>query len=150
MFSSKTSTRTSLILVYSLKDNEAAFNRYKIRPRVLVNVAKIDLETEIFGVKVRYRLFTRDDRSDTDLSNQTSAPFGFSPAAMHGLAHPDGELATSRAAAKANICMGLSVFATQGCEDVIAQGKDNPYFMHISMIKDKVACAKTIKRAEGQ
>jgi (S)-2-hydroxy-acid oxidase len=38
---------------YSLKDNEAAFNRYKIRPRVLVNVAKIDLETEIFGVKVK-------------------------------------------------------------------------------------------------
>jgi isopentenyl diphosphate isomerase/L-lactate dehydrogenase-like FMN-dependent dehydrogenase len=53
MFSSKISTRTSLILVYSLKDNEAAFDRYKIRPRVLVNVAKIDLETEIFGVKVR-------------------------------------------------------------------------------------------------
>jgi isopentenyl diphosphate isomerase/L-lactate dehydrogenase-like FMN-dependent dehydrogenase len=53
MFSSEISTRTSLILVYSLKDNEAAFNRYKIRPRVLVNVAKIDLETEIFGVKVR-------------------------------------------------------------------------------------------------
>ncbi|KAL2035155.1 hypothetical protein VTO58DRAFT_101072 [Aureobasidium pullulans] len=71
----------------TLKDNEAAFNRYKIRPRVMINVAKIDLETNIFGIK-------------------TSAPFGFSPAAMHGLAHPDGELATSRAAAKANISAG--------------------------------------------
>jgi len=69
---------------------------------------------------------------------------------MHGLAHPDGELATSRAAANANICMGLSVFATQNLEDVIAQSRGNPYFMHISMIKDKVACARTIKRAEGQ
>jgi (S)-2-hydroxy-acid oxidase len=87
---------------------------------------------------------------NVNLSNQTSAPFGFSPAAMHGLAHPDGELATSRAAAKANICMGLSVFATQSCEEVIAQSRGNPYFMHISMIKDKAACAKTIKRAEGQ
>jgi isopentenyl diphosphate isomerase/L-lactate dehydrogenase-like FMN-dependent dehydrogenase len=53
MFLSKISTRLWLIVVYSLKDNEAAFNRYKIRPRVLVNVAKIDLETELFGVKVR-------------------------------------------------------------------------------------------------
>ncbi|CAD0081754.1 unnamed protein product [Aureobasidium vineae] len=97
-------------------DNEAAFNRYKIRPRVLIN---------------------------------TAGPFGFSPAAMHGLAHPDGELATSRAAANSNICMGLSVFATQGLEDVIAQSSGNPYFMHISMIKDKVACANTIKRAES-
>lgn len=35
-----------------LKDNEAAFNRYKIRPRVMINVAKIDLETEIFDIKV--------------------------------------------------------------------------------------------------
>jgi (S)-2-hydroxy-acid oxidase len=69
---------------------------------------------------------------------------------MHGLAHPDGELATSRAAANANICMGLSVFATQNLEDVMAQSRGNPYFMHISMIKDKVACAKTIRRAEGQ
>ncbi|THZ22683.1 FMN-dependent dehydrogenase [Aureobasidium pullulans] len=106
----------------TLKDNEAAFNRYKIRPRVMINVAKIDLETNIFGIK-------------------TSAPFGFSPAAMHGLAHPDGEMATSRAAAKANICMGLSAFATKALEDVIAQGTGNPYFMHISMIKDKVASA---------
>ncbi|KAG9576675.1 FMN-dependent dehydrogenase, partial [Aureobasidium melanogenum] len=118
----------------TLKDNEAAFNRYKIRPRVMINVAKIDLETEIFGTKVK---------------EITTAPFGFSPAAMHGLAHPDGELATSRAAANANICMGLSVFATQSLEDVIAQRTSNPYFMHISMIKDKVACANTIKRAEA-
>ncbi|KAG9838018.1 FMN-dependent dehydrogenase, partial [Aureobasidium melanogenum] len=119
-----------LITMNSLKDNEAAFNRYKIRPRVMINVAKIDLKTEIFGTK-------------------TAAPFGFSPAAMHGLAHLDGELATSRAAANANICMGLSVFATQSLEDVIAQNSGNPYFMHISMIKDKVACANTIERAEA-
>lgn len=36
----------------SLKDNEAAFNRYKIRPRVLKNVANIDTATTIFGVEV--------------------------------------------------------------------------------------------------
>lgn len=41
------------IAITSLKDNEAAFNRYKIRPRVMINVAKIDLETEIFGTKVK-------------------------------------------------------------------------------------------------
>jgi (S)-2-hydroxy-acid oxidase len=65
---------------------------------------------------------------------------------MHGLAHENGEIATSRAAANGNICMGLSVFATQKLEHVIAQGSGNPYFMHISMIKDRVA----IKRAEGR
>lgn len=69
---------------------------------------------------------------------------------MHKLAHPDGEIATSRAAASKNICMGLSVFATQSLEDVIAQSSGNPYFMHIAMIKDKVACGNTIRRAEGE
>jgi isopentenyl diphosphate isomerase/L-lactate dehydrogenase-like FMN-dependent dehydrogenase len=54
MFWSKDIDKTSAHLVmHRLKDNEAAFNRYKIRPRVMVNVAKIDLETEIFGVEVR-------------------------------------------------------------------------------------------------
>ncbi|THY94409.1 FMN-dependent dehydrogenase [Aureobasidium pullulans] len=111
----------------TLKDNEAAFNRYKIRPRVMINVAKIDLETDIFGIKV-----------NTNCSNGIDHT---------RLIFQDGELATSRAAAKANVCMGLSAFATKALEDVIAQGTGNPYFMHISMIKDKVACANTIKPA---
>lgn len=69
---------------------------------------------------------------------------------MHKLAHPDGEAATSRAAASQNLCMGLSVFSTCALEDVIAESNGNPYFMHISMIKDKEACKSTIKRAEGK
>jgi isopentenyl diphosphate isomerase/L-lactate dehydrogenase-like FMN-dependent dehydrogenase len=35
-----------------LRDNEAAFDRYKIRPRVLVNVDNIDTSSELFGKKV--------------------------------------------------------------------------------------------------
>lgn len=36
----------------SLRENEEAYNRYKIRPRVLVNVHNVDISTEIFGTKV--------------------------------------------------------------------------------------------------
>ncbi|TIA25953.1 FMN-dependent dehydrogenase [Aureobasidium pullulans] len=46
----------------TLKDNEAAFNRYKIRPRVMINVAKIDLETDIFGIKPSSYAWTRTSR----------------------------------------------------------------------------------------
>ena len=35
-----------------LRDNEAAFDRYKIKPRVLVNVDNIDTSSELFGKKV--------------------------------------------------------------------------------------------------
>ncbi|KAL0256817.1 glycolate oxidase [Diplodia seriata] len=92
----------------TVKANEAAYDRYRIMPRILRDVAQVDTSTTIFGAKVSF-------------------PFGFSPAAMHCLAHPDGEVATSRAAAKAGIAMGLSNWATKSLEDVMAAGKEiNP------------------------
>lgn len=36
----------------TLRDNEAAYDRYKILPRVLVNVANVDTSTHILGTKV--------------------------------------------------------------------------------------------------
>lgn len=36
-----------------LIENEQAYKRYKIRPRILVDVDNLDTSTEIFGVKVR-------------------------------------------------------------------------------------------------
>ena len=113
----------------TLKDNEEAFNRYKIRPRVLVNVENIDLSGEIFGFK-------------------TALPLGFSPAAMHRLAHPDGELATSRAAAKFGLCMGLSSYATESMENVAAQGLGNPYVMQLCVLRDRQTTLQILQRAE--
>jgi (S)-2-hydroxy-acid oxidase len=36
-----------------LRDNEAAYDRYKIKPRILVNVDYIDTSSEPFGRKVK-------------------------------------------------------------------------------------------------
>src|SRR2546422_551814 len=38
----------------SVRDNRAAFDRIIIRPRVLVDVHKIDLSTELFDLKLEY------------------------------------------------------------------------------------------------
>ncbi|OKL56285.1 hypothetical protein UA08_08452 [Talaromyces atroroseus] len=113
-----------------LRDNEAAFNRYKIRPRILDKVSNIDTSTSIFGTKVAF-------------------PLGLSPAAMHSMAHPDAEIGTSRAAAKAGICMALSTYATVSMEDVIAQGDANPYAFQMSLYKNKEATEQLIRRAEA-
>lgn len=91
----------------------------------------VDISGEIFGCK-------------------TALPLGFSPAAMHRLAHPDGELATSRAAAKAGICMGLSSYATESIEDVGAQGLGNPYVMQVCVVKDRSVTLQILQRAEGE
>ncbi|KAI1250249.1 hypothetical protein MGN70_007301 [Eutypa lata] len=115
---------------FFLNDNAEAYDRYKIRPRVLINVDKIDTSTEIFGTKVSF-------------------PLVAGPAAMHRLAHPDGEEGTSRAAAKAGICMGLSAYSTASMEDVIAQGQGNPYAFQMSMYLNHDTMEKMVRRAEA-
>ncbi|KAL4883199.1 hypothetical protein BJY04DRAFT_226665 [Aspergillus karnatakaensis] len=116
----------------TVKSNEAAYDRYRIMPRILKDVETIDTTTTIFGAKV-------------------SMPFGFSPAAMHCLAHEDGEIATSRAAAKAGIPMGLSHWATKSLEEVIAAGKEvgsgNPYGLQTSSANQKKYIVELVRRA---
>lgn len=116
-----------------LRDNERAYDKFKIRQRILVDVASVDTTTTIFGSEV-------------------SLPLAFAPSAMHGLAHPDGEKATSRAAAARNIPMGLSTYATTSLEDVIQErgSSANPYVFQLSIPKDRSVPLGLIKRAEGR
>ena len=81
---------------------------------------------------------------------QVSFPLGFSPAAMHKLAHADGELATSRAAAKHRVAMGVSSYATYSMEEVIAQGSGNPYAFQVTILKDRSLTVKMLRRAESK
>lgn len=69
---------------------------------------------------------------------------------MHKIAHPDGELAVSRAAAKVGICMSLSAYATESLENVAAQGLGNPYTMQLCVLQDKELMLQIIQRAEGR
>ncbi|KIX93919.1 uncharacterized protein Z520_10256 [Fonsecaea multimorphosa CBS 102226] len=113
----------------TLRDNEAAYDRYKIRPRVLVNVEDLHSSLEMFGAPI-------------------PVPIGFAPSAAHRLAHPEGEVATSRAAARAGIPMGLSSWSTASIEDVASQGSGNPYIMHLTIMKNRERTIQTIRRIE--
>ena len=77
-------------------------------------------------------------------------PFGFAPAGHHATVHPDGELATSRAAAKSNVAMALSSYASFDLEDVIRQGKGNPYAVHVCIYRNRKKTLEIIQRAEGK
>ncbi|CAI7667003.1 hypothetical protein PCG10_001898 [Penicillium crustosum] len=114
----------------TLRENESAYDRYMIRPRVLRDISKLDTSTSIVGCKVKF-------------------PFGFSPTAMQTLAHPDGEEGTSKACAKNNTLMGLSNYSTKELEKVIAHSTGNPYVMQMSLLKNKKAMIQMIKRAEA-
>src|SRR5579884_4491582 len=60
----------------TLRENRAAFERIRLRPRVLVDVATIDTSTTALGTPI-------------------SMPILVAPTAQHGLAHTDAECATA-------------------------------------------------------
>ncbi len=89
----------------SLAEAEAAWRRRRLRPRVLVDVSRVDPATTMAG-------------------GPASLPVGVAPMAAHGLAHPDAELATVRAAAAAGIPFTLSTMSTASIEEVAAAAPD--------------------------
>ncbi|KAM7253689.1 hypothetical protein ACFE04_021843 [Oxalis oulophora] len=84
---------------HTLKDNQEAFHRITLRPRVLVDVSKIDLSTTVLGYRI-------------------SAPIMIAPTAMHQLAHHEGEVATAKAAAACDTIMILSYSSTCTVEEI--------------------------------
>ncbi len=83
----------------SLAENVEAWRAVRLRPRVLVDVGRVDPATDFLG-------------------ERAALPVGVAPMAAHGLAHPDGELATARAAAAAGIPFTLSTMASRSIEEV--------------------------------
>jgi 4-hydroxymandelate oxidase len=83
----------------TLRDNPAAWGRHRLRPRVLVDVSTVDAGTTVLGSPV-------------------AMPVGVAPTALHGLARPEAELATARAAARAGVLFCLSSLASRPMEDL--------------------------------
>ncbi|KKY13513.1 putative fmn-dependent dehydrogenase family protein [Diplodia seriata] len=129
----------------TLHDNEAAYARYKLRPRILRNVGAIDTSTTIFGVKASIA---------SVVFCHTPIPLGFAPCAAQKLAHADGENGVSRAAARHGLAMCLSSWANTELGEVAAQSvhhdSSNPYVMQVSLLNDKAAARRILRRAEDQ
>lgn len=85
----------------TLTDNRAAFARRRIIPRVLRDVSHVDPSVEILGRRWPW-------------------PIWIAPTAFQKLAHPDGELATARAAAARDVTMTLSTISSTDLTEVAA------------------------------
>jgi 4-hydroxymandelate oxidase len=77
----------------TLRENREAFRRRHLRPRMLVDLQQVSTEIELLGAPA-------------------SMPLLVAPVAYQRLAHPDGEVATARAAARAGTVFCLSTLAT--------------------------------------
>jgi isopentenyl diphosphate isomerase/L-lactate dehydrogenase-like FMN-dependent dehydrogenase len=111
---------------WTLRENVRAFDRWVLRPRVLVDVAKIDLSTTILGQPIPF-------------------PILLAPTAFQRLAHPDGELASARAAASVGTVMVLSTVSTVPLEEVAATGVDRWFQLYV--MQDRSLAADLVHRA---
>lgn len=113
----------------TLRENTTAYQKYRIRPRVLRDVSSVDTSVNIFGHK-------------------NSVPLGVAPTAMQCLAHSDGEIGTANACKKAGVVMGLSSFATKSLEEVAEASEENPNVLQLYLFEDKEHSRKLIQRAK--
>ncbi|KAJ2637027.1 hypothetical protein GGF40_002636 [Coemansia sp. RSA 1286] len=116
--------------MHTLRDNQRAFDRIALRPRVLRDVSRIDTTTKL-------------------LNHQISSPICIAPTAMQRMAHDSGESATARAAQRTNTCMCLSSWSTTSIEDVaLAAPGSAPRWMQLYVYKDREATKKLVERAQ--
>ncbi|KAI7986956.1 Peroxisomal (S)-2-hydroxy-acid oxidase GLO4 [Camellia lanceoleosa] len=99
---------------HTLRENMEAFHRITFRPRVLIDVSRIDMSTTILGYP-------------------TSAPIMIAPTGMHKFAHPEGEVATARAAAACNTIM---VYKRRDVTAVLVQRAERNGFKAIMLTVD--------------
>jgi 4-hydroxymandelate oxidase len=79
------------------------------------------------------------------------SPVLIAPTAFHRLAHPDGELATARAAAACGAPFILSTLSTTRVEDVMAAtaAAPGPVWFQLYVYKDRAATAELVARVEA-
>jgi 4-hydroxymandelate oxidase len=111
----------------TLRANESAFTRISLLPRVLTGRRAVDLAVELLGSRV-------------------DMPVLVAPTAFHRLAHPEGELATAQAAAKAGTIMIVSMAATVAVEQVATAGADLWFQLYIQ--PDLAFTEAIVRRAE--
>lgn len=102
----------------TLNDNQAAWRRLAIRPRVMVDVGAVDPGTTLLG-------------------RPRPTPLMVAPLAFQALAHPDGELATARAAQAAGLPFCLSSFATTSVADLAAAAPDATRWLQLYVFRDR-------------
>lgn len=113
----------------TLAANCDAFSRILIRPRVLVDVSRIDLTTTV-------------------LAESIAMPIMLAPTAFNRLAHPDGECAAARAAGRAGTLMVASTLSTCTLEE-IASAASGPIWFQLYVYKDREITKQLVARAEA-
>lgn len=112
----------------SVERNRRAYESWALRPRVLRDVSVLDLSTTVLGTKV-------------------SLPVLIAPCGGHKRAHPEGEVATYRAAAACGTILAVSANANTSFEE-LAKAASGPLWVQLYPFRDRELTKSWLSRAQ--
>ncbi|RZS30390.1 isopentenyl diphosphate isomerase/L-lactate dehydrogenase-like FMN-dependent dehydrogenase [Herbihabitans rhizosphaerae] len=112
----------------TVRANRAAFDQWRIVPRMLRDATNRDLSTTVLGTTM-------------------PAPVMLAPVGVQSIIHPDGELATARAAAELGVPMVLSTASSHTIEEVAEASGEGPRWFQLYWPNDPEVCVSILERA---
>ncbi|NKE63652.1 alpha-hydroxy-acid oxidizing protein [Lentzea sp. PSKA42] len=112
----------------TVRANRDAFERVQIVPRMLTNATERHLGVSVLGTEL-------------------PAPVVLAPVGVQSILHPDGELATARAASDLGVPMVLSTASSHTIEEVAEAAGDGPRWYQLYWPNDPDVCASLLDRA---
>ena len=114
----------------TMRVNLEAFRRWRIVPRMLRQVTDRELRTDVLG---------------TDMP----APLLLAPIGVQTLVHPEGEIASARAAGALGVPFVVSTAAATSLEDVAEANGDAPRWYQLYWPSNDEITASIVRRAEA-
>ena len=112
----------------TMRANVDAFERWRLRPRMLTGNAVRDISVEVLGMR-------------------SPAPFFLAPIGVLSIAHDTGEVGVAQAAAASGVPLVLSSASTHSLEEV-AETNARRWFQ-LYWVNDREICASFVQRAEA-
>ena len=113
---------------HTVRANAAAFDNWRLRPRVLVDVASVSTQTTVLGTEI-------------------SMPIITAPIAYLRMAHADGEVAAARGTAEAGTIFCLSSFATSSPAQVADAAPEGRRWFQLYWHPDRGITKQMLDRA---
>ncbi len=114
----------------TVRANRAAFDRWRLRPRMLSGNKERELSVEVLGTR-------------------SPAPFLLAPVGVLSIVHPDGEVAVACAAAATGVPLILSSAASHSIEEIAGAMGDADRWFQLYWINDREVAESFVHRAEA-
>jgi len=112
----------------TMQANLGAFQRWRLRPRMLAGNAARDISVDVLGMR-------------------SPAPFFLAPVGVLSIAHEEAEVGAAKAAASSGIPFVLSSAATHSIEEIADTRA--PRWFQLYWVNDREICKSFVQRAEA-